>query len=164
MWLANARGTQPSRTHVRLSATGFKQKKYWQFSWHEIGYFDLPAMIDHVLSKTNQQKLNYIGFSQGTTAFLVCASMRPHYNDKILEAHLMAPVASLENQHNNFFSKLAHFYKPLKKLSDTLRVYKISGQSNFLTTIFDTVCNKFKGLKPCKQMVDSNQINCVSII
>lgn len=31
VWLANARGTEPSRTHVRLSASGWSQKTYWSF-------------------------------------------------------------------------------------------------------------------------------------
>lgn len=37
VWLANARGTEPSRAHIRLNPNGFWQKKYWSFSWHQIG-------------------------------------------------------------------------------------------------------------------------------
>lgn len=31
----------------------------------ELGYYDLASQIDKVLSETKQQKLNYVGFSQG---------------------------------------------------------------------------------------------------
>lgn len=165
VWLANARGTQPSRTHVRMQSTGRKQKEYWSFSWHEIGVYDLPAMIDHILAKTNRKKLNYIGFSQGTTVFFVMASMRPDYNDKILDAHLMAPVASLKDQFNTFYTKFVRFYTPLRRASEILHIYKITDTSNSLKKVFEMVCKKFKGSLPCKfmnTMVNSNQINCVS--
>lgn len=71
VWLGNARGTEPSREHVRLRPNGIFQKKYWEFSWHEIGMYDLPAIVDHILDTTHQKKLNYVGFSQGTTSFFV---------------------------------------------------------------------------------------------
>lgn len=33
VWLANARGTEPSRAHVRVSASGWNQKDYWSFEY-----------------------------------------------------------------------------------------------------------------------------------
>lgn len=127
VWLGNARGTEPSRTHVHLKPNGLRQKRYWTFSWHEIGEVDLPAVIDHILSKTNQKKLSYVGHSQGTTALLVMASMRPEYNDKLLDVHLMAPVSKLKNIRNRLFTTLAKFYTPLKRLCEIMRIYKLNG-------------------------------------
>lgn len=62
VWMGNARGTEASREHVLLDP---KEKEFWSFSWHEIGYYDLPACIDHILNATNHEKLFYIGYSQG---------------------------------------------------------------------------------------------------
>lgn len=92
---------------------------------HEIGVFDLP-IIDYILDSTHHKQLNYIGFSQGTTSFFVMASMRPDYNDKIFDAHLMSAVACLEDQRNPFFNSLAHFYHPIKKSLEHLRLYKFT--------------------------------------
>lgn len=92
VWLGNARGTEPSRAHIRLNPNGPFQKKFWSFSWHEMGVFDLPALFDHILTKTNARKISFVGYSQGTTAFLVCTSMRPEYNVRLNDVHLMAPV------------------------------------------------------------------------
>lgn len=36
-------------------------------SFDEMAKFDLPAAINFVLEKTGQEKLYYIGYSQGTT-------------------------------------------------------------------------------------------------
>lgn len=71
VWMGNARGTENSCKHTHLNPNGSNQKEYWSFSWHEIGYYDLPAFIDYILKLTKYAKLNYIGFSQGTTTFLV---------------------------------------------------------------------------------------------
>lgn len=36
-------------------------------SFDEMAKFDLPAAINFILEKTEQEKLYYIGYSQGTT-------------------------------------------------------------------------------------------------
>lgn len=63
------------------------------FSWHEMGIYDLPAMIDYILKQTGQKQLFYIGFSQGTTQFFILMSLRPEYNKKIKLMSALAPVA-----------------------------------------------------------------------
>ena len=54
-------------------------------------------MIDYVLEKTGQEKLHYVGHSMGTTGFFVAMDHRPEYQDKVIMAHLLAPVAYVEN-------------------------------------------------------------------
>lgn len=95
VWMGNARGNTYSRRHVKLNPDGWRwqRKEFWSFSWHEIGVFDLPAMIDYVLAQSEKSKLHYIGHSQGTTAFFVMCSQRPEYNDKIIMMNALAPVA-----------------------------------------------------------------------
>lgn len=68
VWLGNSRGNRYSNTHTRLDNS---TRQYWDFSWHEIGVRDLPAMIDFALARTGQRKLHYIGHSMGTTVYLV---------------------------------------------------------------------------------------------
>ncbi|XP_029680343.1 lipase 3-like [Formica exsecta] len=90
VWLGNARGSLYSREHVSLSVL---DKEYWDFSWHEIGTRDLPAIIDYILKTTDQEKLFYLGHSQGTTTFFVMAIEVPEYQNKIQAMFAMAPVA-----------------------------------------------------------------------
>lgn len=90
VWLGNSRGNIFSQAHKTLNKTSHE---FWKFSFHEIGVYDLPAIIDYALDKGNTTSLTYCGYSQGTTVFLVLLSMRPEYNSKISTAHLMAPVA-----------------------------------------------------------------------
>ncbi|CAG4933949.1 unnamed protein product [Parnassius apollo] len=92
VWMGNSRGNKHSRQHLDLDPS---QSAFWDFSWHEIGCYDLPAMIDYVLQATKTSKLKYIGHSQGTTSFFVMASQRPEYNSKISLMVSLAPVAFL---------------------------------------------------------------------
>lgn len=88
VWLTNWRGTTYSRKHlIKDPDTTFGD--YWNFSWWEIGFHDLAAIIDYVLNETVNSKLYYVGHSQGTTALMVLLSERPEYNAKIHAASLM---------------------------------------------------------------------------
>lgn len=61
-------GNTYSRRHISLNPN---DPKFWDFSWHEIGIYDIPATIDYILQQTNQTKLSYVGHSQGVTAMYV---------------------------------------------------------------------------------------------
>jgi pimeloyl-ACP methyl ester carboxylesterase len=65
VWCGNHRGTKYARDHETLNPD--KDEEYWQFSFPEMGDFDLPTSIDYVRSFTKQQKVAYLGHSQGTS-------------------------------------------------------------------------------------------------
>lgn len=95
VWLMNGRGTTYSQKHISINESD--KQAFYNFSWHQVGFYDIPANIDFILNKTNQTKLQYIGHSQGCTSFLVMGSSRPEYNDKIALAQLLAPAAIMKN-------------------------------------------------------------------
>lgn len=47
VWLGNARGNTYSRHHISMSTN---DKKYWDFSFHEMAIYDIPAEIDFIYS------------------------------------------------------------------------------------------------------------------
>lgn len=55
VWMGNARGNIYGRNHTTYDPDN--SGAFWKFSWHEIGFYDLPAMIDHVLMTTKQDQL-----------------------------------------------------------------------------------------------------------
>ena len=61
IWLGNQRGTKYSMGHKTLNP--WKDMKYWQFSFTEMGDFDAPAQIDYVRNFTGNQKVTYIAHS-----------------------------------------------------------------------------------------------------
>lgn len=106
VWIANARGNTYSKNHTTLNPSK-NSKEFYDFSFQEIGYYDLPALIDYILKLKGDESLHYIGHSQGTTAYLVMGQARPEYNKKIRLASLLAPVAFMEHIQNPVFLLLS---------------------------------------------------------
>lgn len=109
VWLGNHRGNTWSRKHKTLDPDR-DQEKFWDFSFHELGYYDLPAKIDYILESTGQDKIVYVGHSQGTTAFFIMGSERPEYNDKIRLMSALAPIVYMGNLPNPFIGQIADHY------------------------------------------------------
>jgi pimeloyl-ACP methyl ester carboxylesterase len=62
VWLGNVRGNFFGLEHEKLETNS---SEFWSFSFNEIGFYDLPAIIDKMLSVTGSEKLFYVGHSQG---------------------------------------------------------------------------------------------------
>ncbi|CAH1389704.1 unnamed protein product [Nezara viridula] len=75
VWLGSMRGNHKT-SNIRYNTS---QPEFWDFSHDEIGYYDLPAMIDQILKKSTYSKLYYAGASLGSTIYMVLCSERPEY-------------------------------------------------------------------------------------
>ena len=79
------------------------------YSWHEIGVYDIPAMIDHIMEQTEQEKIFVISHSQGGTAFFAMASERPEYQEKIIASFALAPVVFMSRTMNSLIQLSAPY-------------------------------------------------------
>ncbi|CAH0402464.1 unnamed protein product [Chilo suppressalis] len=95
VWALNVRGNKYSRRHETLNPD--KDKEFWNYSFHEMGLTDLPAIIDFVLNNTGQSQLTIIGHSQGNQMSLVLTSLFTEYNSKIKAIIALGPVAFMHN-------------------------------------------------------------------
>ncbi|XP_055841138.1 lipase 3-like [Episyrphus balteatus] len=100
VWLGNARGNVYSKKHVLKSPL---MKSFWNFDWHEIGMYDLPAMIDQIRTTTGQEKIIYVGHSQGSTSFLVLNSLNHDFKYRIKSAHFLAPLVYTSHSKSPLF-------------------------------------------------------------
>ncbi|KAJ4436515.1 hypothetical protein ANN_16546 [Periplaneta americana] len=107
VWLGNTRGNVYSKRHLHLSPN---DKEFWNYSWHEMGVYDVPAMVDHALNVSRQRSLYYIGHSMGGTDFYVYASTYPAYNSKIRLMVGLAPASYSYNTSNPLF-RISSFSK-----------------------------------------------------
>lgn len=155
VWMGNARGNKHSRKHIILEPS---EAEFWDFSWHEIGVFDLPAMIDYVLNKTEETSLKYIGYSQGTTSFFVMASERPEYNDKVSLMVALSPVAYMSNVRSPIVRLMSPGTNILHGISNSLGVYEFLPDNNLIRTLKLLVC----GTGPISEILCSNTVFLLS--
>lgn len=106
VWMGNSRGNRYSKNHTILNSD---YQEFWDFTFHEMGKYDLPANIDYILSKTGYEQLHYIGHSQGTAIFWVLCSEQPAYSQKITSMHALAPIAYIHDMKSPLFRTLVLF-------------------------------------------------------
>ena len=65
--MGNNRGTKYSNYNPKFPDDKEEGFERWDFSWGELGLYDVPAFIDKVIEVSGKPKVNYIGYSMGST-------------------------------------------------------------------------------------------------
>ncbi|KAI4893564.1 hypothetical protein NFI96_021362, partial [Prochilodus magdalenae] len=147
VWLGNSRGNTWSRKHVSLSP---QQNQYWKFSRDEMAKKDLPAVINFITKTTKQEKIFYVGHSQGTTIAFMAFSTMPELASKIKMFFALAPVATVAFT-SSPIAKLSVLPEPL--------IWSFFGRKSFfpqkkLLTFFTTrFCSKILVNVLCRNIV-----------
>ncbi|XP_032527248.1 lipase 3-like [Danaus plexippus] len=95
VWLINARGNYYSRGHMNKRVDSLE---YWNFSFQEMGEYDLPAIVDYIRNtKNSTDQISFIGHSLGATAFIIMLSSLPEYNNYFRIGVLLAPLVYMTN-------------------------------------------------------------------
>ncbi|XP_053244622.1 lipase member M-like, partial [Podarcis raffonei] len=92
VWIGNNRGNSWLRRHKNLT---IEEEAFWDFSFHEMGVYDLPAMTDFILQKTGRDKIYCGGHAQGSTVAFVAFSVIPQMSEKIKMFFAMGPAYTL---------------------------------------------------------------------
>ena len=123
VWLGNNRGVRYAQNHLTLDP---KEAEYWRFSQEQMGLHDLPTFIDHITAKTGQEKITYIGHSQGTTQMFLGATLNAEYfNSKINLFVALGPVTTLNNVKVPVAQKLSKEWPELEYLITKFGAYNL---------------------------------------
>ncbi|XP_044594619.1 lipase 1-like isoform X2 [Cotesia glomerata] len=140
VWLANSRGSSYSMSHVNLTTDDFE---FWDFSYNEMGIYDLPAMIDYITSIVND-KIIIIGHSQGTMQSFIMESERPEMTEKIKGLICLAPIAFL----GHVEWRIKNIGPVLAKIANFFRNFGLLNSFGVQTLAFKTIlsfgCKLFK--------------------
>ncbi|KAH8390951.1 hypothetical protein KR215_002457, partial [Drosophila sulfurigaster] len=147
VWMLNTRGNIYSRDHKNVN---IKPSEYWDFSFHEIGVYDLPAAIDMIISTTSQPKIQYIGHSQGSTAFFVLCSELPHYNDKIALMQALSPTVYVQNTKSPVLKFLSLFKGKYGVLLNLMGGLEIQKDNTLIQQFRNHICAADSGSDICK--------------
>lgn len=89
VWLSNSRGNIFSNEHLNPEYDfSYFRSKYWNFTFHEMAKYDLPAFTDYIKNHTMHDKLKYVGHSQGTFQFFLSYLLDPEYIERNFEKYV----------------------------------------------------------------------------
>eukprot|EP00434_Breviolum_minutum_P034673 symbB.v1.2.030691.t3/scaffold3488.1/size55655/5 len=109
VWLTNSRGNTFSRNHTEYNPS-FNQK-FWNYTFEDMGYFDVSANVRYVLTTTSKSDLTFVGWSQGTTQMFIAAQgpdrdyLKSHVNLFVA----LSPVSYLTHQTSLLLSVAQRF-------------------------------------------------------
>lgn len=132
VWLGNARGTSFSRAHQTLDPDHPSDGSFWNYSFHEIAMYDLPAMIDRIHAEIRRTDgsdgaLHYVAHSQGCTALFAMLAEQPAYSGRLRTASVMAPAVYMGGS-TAVDDVLIRFRDQLEKLSRRAHLFEVSSR------------------------------------
>ncbi|GMF30684.1 unnamed protein product [Phytophthora lilii] len=110
VWLGNSRGNTYSNESLKYTTD---DDEFWDFSWEDMGLYDLPAMINYVQDTSGRAKISYIGHSQGVTQALVGFAANQTLAQSVSYFGALAPVSWLGNSKAELFVALANAHLDL---------------------------------------------------
>ena len=150
VWLSNSRGNKYCKEHEKYNPKLFE---FWQFSFNELGIYDIPAVINYIKSvNKSKEKIIYFGHSQGTTLmFSGLVQKYEFYKENIKLFVALAPVARLSYLDSTLLSIMSKI--SIHKLMQNIQVYEVCPNSdgtkkflNFMDKYANGLTNFFLGL------------------
>ena len=124
VWMGNSRGTEFSQGHQTLSAT--RHEKYWDFTYDDMGTYDIPAMFNEIKTQTGEDKIFYIGYSQGAAQmFTALADKNMGIKDSIHKFISLSPCVQFKTNFKDEPITETYFEEGLYKFNENgIRSYK----------------------------------------
>jgi len=142
VWMINIRGNHYSKKHLTLSPD---DSEFWNFSHHESALLDYPATIDYIRQTTGQPSMFFVGYSMGTTQYLILLAEKPEYNQAIRAGFLMGPAAVGKHATNPAVAA-SPYAEVIESAANFLGFYEILPNflhlsPNFKTFMAKTICD-----------------------
>lgn len=111
VWLGNNRGAADYSSHEKFTVDDIE---YWDFTFVDMGLFDVSAMLSYITIETGLEKVSYFGFSRGNQQLLYSLATNGDYiAPKIDKFIALAPCpfrgVSNVKSYDGFFSTLSDF-------------------------------------------------------
>ena len=140
VWIGNNRGSKVSTKHVSKNPKDLNGD-YWEFSADHFIKYDIPSEINFIKNKTGAEKIDYVGYSEGSTLFFMLYMDNPQFVESSINKFIsIGTVPNLLDvpytlmfilDANTDYFKIA---KPLNKafqLSDKTRTQLVKAVQNY---------------------------------
>ncbi|GAB1867622.1 Lipase [Camponotus japonicus] len=137
VWLGNFRGNTYLKAHISLTPLN---STFWNFSFHEMGIYDLPAMITFITNMRSQPLHTYIGHSMGATSFFIMASERPKIAQMVQMMIGLAPAVFI----NHMKSPVQYLNRFISEIEIMMRLFFHDEflQSDIVRFFLKNICNQ----------------------
>lgn len=153
VWLTNTRGNAVSFEHENPEEYNSAKvdSKYWNFSYHEMAIYDLPAMVYYIEEKSGFDKVDYICHSQGGLIYFIMYTMNQTFiNNNFNHFFALGTVISIFTSKSSLI-KIGSYSK-FPEIVDTLHINNILCFNKFF---YDAISNFCKLLnKPCYNIIN----------
>lgn len=143
VWLGNTRGNKYSRDHQSLDPDAPNDEdQFWNIGFEDMGYYDIPAQINHALSVTGQSKLAMVAHSQGSTAVLyaMTTDRLAFLKQKVSVFVALGPVAKLTHCTSELVRTMSN-QEWIIKILKRLDVHELFPENYVQNQAFGAVCN-----------------------
>ena len=159
VWISNSRGNKYCKENEKFDNKSFE---FWQFSFHEMGIYDIPAVINYIKTiNKSGEKIIYFGHSQGTSLMFSGLTQKfDFYKQNIKLFVALAPVARLANIGSTFLSILSKIN--IHKLVKKIRIYEMGPSNKYTTNLMNFMENYASNLTNffINLCTDSNSKEC----
>jgi pimeloyl-ACP methyl ester carboxylesterase len=160
VWIGNNRGNKHSRMHKTLNPN--VDAEFWNYSFHEMGIYDIPAFINKIKMTSGVDKVTYIAHSQGTSQMFAGIATKPDYYKSVLNGFIaLGPVTYMRHIGSTFLNLASQY-----NIDNVFQVLKINEVLNntasvdqldvFLCTNFGIICSGLLDMLADKNIKDDD--------
>lgn len=142
LWVGNNRGNKYSHTHINKD---IPNAEYYNYSFTEMGQFDIPAFYKHILKKTGADKITFIGHSQGTTQMFAALTDPENPSNTAFVASkterfiAFSPIVFMSREGDGIISTLSRLSWPLQGIIKTFGLWDLFPSDCQGSTLFKKV-------------------------
>lgn len=137
IWIGNNRGTKVSQNHVSKNSKKVNSD-YWDFSMDDFVKYDIQSQINYIKKRTNAKKVDFVGYSEGTTLFLMLYMDYPEFVEssinRFISFGLIQSLPSVSPIIDNLIDLLYNLFQVTKSFSKALQV-KDSVRASFVHSV-----------------------------
>jgi lysosomal acid lipase/cholesteryl ester hydrolase len=87
IWIGNNRGIKISQNHVSKNSKK-ANSDYWDFSMDDFVKYDIQSQINYIKKRTNAKKVDFVGYSEDTTLFLMLYMDYPEFVESSIKTFI----------------------------------------------------------------------------
>lgn len=128
VWIGNNRGSKFSSKHVSKDSKKVNGD-YWEFCMDHFVRYDIVSEIEFIKKRTDAEKVDFVGYSEGSTLFLMLYMDNPNFVESSINKFVsIGTIPNLSNTTLSIADTINNIYKFLKISEPFSKAFKLNDQ------------------------------------